>query len=60
MTPLGVMTVVIVNVYGQKVAELPLLTEKTVWDTRHSKAGVVYYYRLEIDGKILSGKIVVQ
>jgi hypothetical protein len=51
--------VVIVNVYGQQVARLSVKTEKTVWDTRQVNNGV-YFYNVEIGGKVLSGKIVIQ
>ena len=49
----------IVNVFGQTVETLLVKSEKTVWDTRKVKAGV-YFYNVEIDGKVLSGKIAVQ
>ena len=51
--------VVIVNVFGQEVASLPVRHEKTVWDTRTVTNGI-YFYRVEIEGKVVSGKIVIQ
>jgi hypothetical protein len=51
--------VTIVNVYGQEVASLMAKEGKTVWDTRQTKDGV-YFYGMEIEGKVVSGKIVVQ
>ncbi len=51
--------VVIVDIFRQKVAELPLVHEKTTWHTDNVKSGI-YFYRIEIEGKVLSGKIVVQ
>lgn len=53
------MTVVVVNVFGQQVAELPVTSEKTVWHTDKVKNGV-YFYKVELDGEVLSGKVVVQ
>ena len=63
MTSPDKMVVTIVNVYGQEVAEMPLHSGKTVWDTREVQNGI-YFYRLDPacaqEGKVLSGKIVVQ
>jgi hypothetical protein len=63
------MTVVVDNVFGQEVARLPVKGEKTyspsanlrrtTWDCRDVKSGI-YFYKLEIEGKIVSGKIVIQ
>jgi len=63
------MTVVVVNVFGQEVARLSVKGEKTyspsaslrrtTWDCRDVKRGI-YFYKLEIEGKQVSGKIVVQ
>jgi len=49
----------IIDIFGQTVAELPLVPEKTTWHTDKVKNGI-YFYRIEIDGKVLSGKIVIQ
>lgn len=49
----------IVNVFGKQVETLSIKTEKTVWDTREVKNGI-YFYKIEIDSKVLSGKIVIQ
>ena len=51
--------VVIFDVFGQKVAELPITSEKTVWNTDKVKDGI-YFYRVEVEGEVLSGKVVVQ
>ncbi len=51
-------TVVIVNVYGQTVKTLPVTSEKTVWDCRNIKCGI-YFYKMELHGKLVSGKIVI-
>ncbi len=48
--------ITITNLYGQEVTKLPVKTEKTVWDTRQLKRGI-YFYRLELEGKIISGKL---
>ncbi|RLD54376.1 MAG: hypothetical protein DRJ05_14800 [Bacteroidetes bacterium] len=47
------------DVFGQMVKQLPITSEKTVWNTREVKDGI-YFYRSEIKGKVLSGKVVVQ
>ena len=52
------MTVLVVNVFGQQVAELPVTSEKTVWDTRQTKKGI-YFYILELEGKVVSGKLTI-
>ena len=51
--------VVIVNIFGQTVKTLPVKSEKTTWDCMDVKNGI-YFYRVEIEGTVLSGKIVVQ
>jgi hypothetical protein len=51
--------VVIVNVFGQTVETLPVKAKKTVWDCRNVPSGI-YFYKLKINGKLFSGKIVVQ
>ncbi len=52
------MTVFIVDVYGQGVAELPVTSEKTVWNTDKVKDGI-YFYRVEVEGEVMSGKVMV-
>jgi hypothetical protein len=47
------------NVFGDQVEVLFVKAEKTVWDTRQTKSGI-YFYRAEVDGEVLSGKIVIQ
>ncbi len=59
MTTLDGSAVVIVNVFGQEVTSLLIKSEKTVWDTRKVKNGI-YFYMMEIEEEIYSGKIVVQ
>jgi len=49
----------IMNVFGQEVARLPVKQEKTVWDCREEQSGI-YFYRVEIEGILYSGKVVVQ
>jgi hypothetical protein len=49
----------ILNVFGKEITSLQVNAEKTVWDTRQVQNGV-YFYRLEMAGKMYGGKIVVQ
>jgi hypothetical protein len=49
----------IVNVFGEQVESLLIKAEKTVWDTRDVQSGI-YFYKLEIASKVISGKIVLQ
>ena len=51
--------VIILNLFGQVVAQLPLTGQQTVWDTGKVKNGL-YFYKTEIEGKQYSGKVVVQ
>ncbi|RLD61253.1 MAG: hypothetical protein DRJ05_03035, partial [Bacteroidetes bacterium] len=51
----GNMTVVVVDVFGQKVAQLPVTSEKTVWNSDGMKSGI-YFYKLKIEGEVISGK----
>lgn len=50
--------IIIVNIFGQEIAILPSIQEKTVWDTREIKNGF-YYFNIEIDGIVHNGKIIV-
>ncbi|OQX74251.1 MAG: hypothetical protein B6D61_11750 [Bacteroidetes bacterium 4484_249] len=69
MTGADETTVVIVNILGQTITRLPVKTEKTnppsaslwrtLWDTRQIQNGI-YFYKVEIEGKIVSGKVVIQ
>ncbi len=59
MTANNGMTVVVFNIFGQEVIKLPIMDIKTVWDTREVKNGI-YFHHLEIEGKMISGKVVVQ
>jgi hypothetical protein len=54
-----VTTIVILDVYGQKVAELQGNGTRTTWQTGSVETGV-YFYRIEVDGEVLGGKVVVQ
>lgn len=49
---------IISDVFGQEVATLTLKNEKTVWDCRKIQGGV-YFYRLDVDGIVRAGKIVI-
>ena len=51
--------IIIMDVFGREVESLMVKAEKTVWDTREVQSGI-YFYNLEIDSKVLSGKIVIQ
>ncbi len=55
----GGITVVVVDVFGQQVAELQGNGTRTVWNTNDMEAGV-YFYKAEINGKVISGKVVIQ
>ena len=46
------------NVFGQEVAQIPLKSEITVWDTRRIKNGI-YFYQIYMDCTIKSGKIII-
>lgn len=48
--------IIITNTFGQEVTKLKVKTEKTVWDTSPFRRGV-YFYRLELCGKVISGKL---
>ena len=50
--------ITIMDIYGQKVAELQVRSEKTVWQTDGVEAGL-YFYRVETGGKVVSGKVMV-
>ncbi len=47
------------NVFGHEVAQLPLKSEKTVWDTRKIDAGL-YIYIISIGEQIETGKIIIR
>jgi len=49
----------ITNIFGQEVTQLPIKSEKTVWDTREVRNGI-YFYSIELEGEIVSGKVVIQ
>ncbi|NOX46745.1 MAG: T9SS type A sorting domain-containing protein, partial [Chlorobi bacterium] len=51
--------ITIMDVFGKEVKRLKVKAKKTVWDTREVRSGV-YFYRVEIEGETVSGKIVVQ
>jgi hypothetical protein len=50
--------IVISDVFGQRVAELNLKNEKTVWDCREIQGGI-YIYNLEIEGNKYVGKLII-
>lgn len=50
--------ILITNIFGQEVVRIPVKEEKTVWDTRQTKKGI-YFYILELEGKVVSGKLVI-
>ncbi|NOX48353.1 MAG: hypothetical protein GXO89_15390, partial [Chlorobi bacterium] len=47
------------DVFGQQVSELTVTSEKTVWHTDEVENGV-YFYWIEVDGEVLSGKVLLQ
>jgi hypothetical protein len=51
--------IIITNSNGRQIAILPVNNKKTIWDTRDVKSGI-YFYSVEIEGKVVSGKIVIQ
>lgn len=50
--------ILITDVFGRNVNELPIKSGKTVWDCREVENGV-YFYILEIEGERISGKVVI-
>lgn len=52
-------SIVISDVFGQEVAILPVLEEKTTWNTNHIQNGI-YYYNLNFEEKQYSGKLVIR
>ncbi len=48
----------IMDVFGQDVARLPIKSEKTTWDCRNTEQGI-YLYKIEINGRSITGKIVI-
>jgi len=49
----------IYDAFGREVSCLPVAQKKTVWLTKNMRSGL-YYYKTEINGKALSGKVVVR
>ncbi len=49
----------ITNTFGQQIALLQVNSEKTVWDTRNIQNGI-YFYSVENDKNVYSGKLVIQ
>ncbi|RLD50671.1 MAG: hypothetical protein DRJ05_19345 [Bacteroidetes bacterium] len=49
----------IVNIFGEEMETIFVKSKKTVWDCRAVNSGI-YFYRMEIEGKVYSGKIVIQ
>lgn len=50
---------IIRDVFGRKVAEIPLKSEEIVWGTGNVPAGL-YFYSLQLNDKIISGKLIVK
>ncbi len=55
----GGSVITILNIFGQKVAELPVRSEKMVWETGGVEAGL-YFYRVKAGSKKINGKLVIQ
>lgn len=49
----------LIDVFGQEVTTIPIVSEKTVFDCRPLESGI-YFYLVEVDLENYSGKIVVQ
>jgi len=49
----------IYDAFGREVSCLPVMQKKTVWITKNMRSGL-YYYKTEINGKALSGKVVIR
>jgi len=49
----------VANVIGEKIIELQVNTNKTVWDTRNVQDGI-YFYNMEIGNWLVCGKVVIQ
>ena len=49
----------IYDAFGREVSCLPVSRKKTVWKTKNMRSGL-YYYKTEINGKALSGKVVIR
>ena len=47
----------IYDAFGREVSCLPVSRKKTVWKTKNLRSGL-YYYKTKINGKALSGKVV--
>ena len=47
------------DVFGREVLRKAVIAEKTVFDLRGMPDGI-YFYKVEMDEKLLSGKIIVQ
>jgi len=49
----------IYDAFGREVSCLPVMQKKTIWLTKNMRNGL-YYYKTEINGKALSGKVVIR
>ncbi len=49
----------IMDVFGRKVLRKQIIEEKTVFDLRGMRNGI-YFYNLEVEGMVYSGKVVIQ
>ncbi len=47
------------NVFGQEVTEIIVRSQVNVWDSRGVRAGI-YFYKLKLENKILSGKVIIR
>jgi hypothetical protein len=56
--PLHTGTITITDITGRPISSFPITGEKTVWQTEGVKPGV-YLYKLESNGKIGDGKILI-
>ncbi|RLD72773.1 MAG: hypothetical protein DRI87_05310 [Bacteroidetes bacterium] len=51
--------IIIYDAFGREVSCLPVAQKKTVWLTKNMRNGL-YYYKTKINGKALSGKVVIR
>lgn len=56
--PANPQTISITNIYGREIVQIPLIGDKTVWDTRGVAEGV-YFYRIENGNAFVSGKVII-
>jgi hypothetical protein len=56
--PIHTGSITIADIYGRDVAQIPVIVDKTVWDTRGVVPGV-YLYKGEMNKTTISGKILI-